>query len=410
MNTEERRLSHWLHAQTPQPPRLVSVDDIAARVRRVRPPAYRRWAPVLAAACVVLVAVAIALVVSANSSNPSHPVAPATTSPTTPPSTSSNSPKPSASPTAPAGISVGPWGATTLGGTAAHGIPLAGDRDSLYVNDGTAILRLDAASGAVLARRSYPTGAPAQAMIVADALWTTQAGSGGTVLVRGLDLNTLTPVAAVTVHVPGVNRSTGAAALEVNAKDGRLYVGVNNTVAVIDAASRQIIHEYQNIAGAMADLAVSPDDTRLYVTSPIPNSTDSSLTVLNPDTGAAIVGPIHLGGGTGIEGIAASAGGIWLQTGSGMTAWLDFRPTSELTRPVGPLTTAGGGFATTSTVTTNVVWLGGSTKLACADPARSVPASACRPHTATPPTSRASPSPAITCSPTTWLTPDPANS
>ena len=369
MNTEERRLSDWLHTQTPEPPCPVSVDDIAARARRGRrAAAYRRWVPVLAAACVVFVAVAIALVVAANSSNRSHPVAPATTSPTPPPSTSSKSPKPSASPTAPAGMSIGPWGAATVGGAAAHDIPLAGDQDSLYVNDGKAIFRLDAASGAVLARRSYPTGAPLQAVIAADALWTTQAGSGGTVLVRGLDLDTLTPVAAVPVHVPGPTRPGDLVPLDANARDSRLYLGIDNTVAAIDATARRVLHQYQVTGGRIADLAVNPDDTRLYITANIANSTDSSLAVVDPATGAAIVNPINLGGGAAFEGIAASAGGIWLQTGSGMTDWLDFHPTSDLTRPVGPLTTAGGGFATTSTVTTNVVWLGGTTKLACADP------------------------------------------
>jgi hypothetical protein len=369
VNTEERRLSDWLHAQTPEPPRPVPVDDIAARARRARPPAYRRWVPVIATACAVLAAVAIALVVSAHVSNRSRPVAPATTSPTAPPS---KSPTPSTSPTVPAGMNIGAWGATTLGGAAAHDIPLAGNQDSLFVNDGKAILRLAPTSGAVLARRSYPGSAQLQALIAADALWTAQASSGGTVKVRGLGLNTLTEVATVTVHMPGRTTVGDLVALDVNAKDRRIYVGINNSIAVIDAAARQIVHQYQITNGLIADLAINPDDTRLYVTANIPNSTDSSLIVLDPDTGATIVNPIHIGGGTGFQGITASTGGIWLETGSGMTNWLNFRPASHLALAGNSfneaLTTGGGGYPVTSTVTASAVWLGGTTKLACADP------------------------------------------
>ena len=271
------------------------------------------------------------------------------------------------SPGVSAGVYVGPWGARTVGGVAGHDIPLAGDRDSLYLSDGTAILRLDPSSGDVLARRIVGAGVLPQAMIVGGALWIVRCGAAAKVIVRGLSLDTLTPVTSIRVPV------TGAVPFDQVAFDavrsaGRLYVGVENAVAVIDAQQRQIMHRYQVRGGLMADLAVSPDDSRLYVTLNVANSMVSRLEVLDPDTGAVTAAPIPLDGGTGFGGITASAGGIWLQTGSGMSDWLNFLPSSNLTRTSQPVTNAGGGLMTTSTVTRGVVWIGGMTKLACADP------------------------------------------
>ena len=52
MNTEERQLAEMLHRITPEPPRRVTVEDIAYRVAsegngagRRRDPRPRRWAP-----------------------------------------------------------------------------------------------------------------------------------------------------------------------------------------------------------------------------------------------------------------------------------------------------------------------------------------------------------------------------
>ena len=77
MNTEERQLADVLHRVTPEPPRRVTVEQVAYRLvsessgprlgrgsRRGREPRPRRgglglsraWAPVLAAAAVVVIA------------------------------------------------------------------------------------------------------------------------------------------------------------------------------------------------------------------------------------------------------------------------------------------------------------------------------------------------------------------
>ncbi len=93
MSTGERQLSEWLHQATPEPPRGITVEDVAARLahahlRGRRALGSRRWAPVLAAAGVAL-AVAVSAVVGAALRTAHHRVLPGargTSSPSAPPS------------------------------------------------------------------------------------------------------------------------------------------------------------------------------------------------------------------------------------------------------------------------------------------------------------------------------------
>ena len=93
MNTEERQLAEMLHRVTPEPPRRVTVEDVAFRLaneagrargghpgaaRAARPrPGHggRGWAPVLAAASVVVVAGASAGIATAMASHHSRQLA-----------------------------------------------------------------------------------------------------------------------------------------------------------------------------------------------------------------------------------------------------------------------------------------------------------------------------------------------
>ena len=113
---------------------------------------------------------------------------------------------------------------------------------------------------------------------------------------------------------------------------------------------------------------MNPAGSRLYVTQDTPGAMNARLDVLDPTTGHPVRPPIRLTGGTGYNGLAASDGGVWIETGTGMTDELDFRPATDLTRSVGPLTSAGGGMVDQHHVYRHVVWISGITKLACADP------------------------------------------
>jgi DNA-binding beta-propeller fold protein YncE len=198
---------------------------------------------------------------------------------------------------------------------------------------------------------------------MAGALWAASTGPGGTVSLRGLDLTTLAPVASITVRVPGGTRAGVLPALTANARDSRLYAGAGHTIAVINATTRRIIRQYQVTGAPIADVAVNPDDTRLYITR---NTPDGPLTVADPDNGTAVGQPVRLPGRGGP--IDASAGGVYLGYGSGMEDWIYFYPATDLARPRGPLATGGGGIPVASTVTASVVWLAGTSMLACADP------------------------------------------
>ena len=121
MNTEERQLAEMLHRVTPEPPRRVTVEDVAFRVasepgreprsRRGSPWRNRGWTPVLAALSVFAIAGASAGIATVATSHHGHGGAP---SDGTPPVTASMSSSPSQT-QAPTGkplrVAGGMWGA-----------------------------------------------------------------------------------------------------------------------------------------------------------------------------------------------------------------------------------------------------------------------------------------------------------
>ncbi len=287
---------------------------------------------------------------------------PAATSPSHPSRTAS------ASPAAP--IRLGGWGkAVPVGGAAAHATPLAGDRDSLFVAAGPAILRLDPSTGAVLARRRLGNrGAPGPgpAVISAGALWRPHLTATGRVVVRALSLRTLRPQAAVRLSL---SAGAGDEVHLTASRNDRLYVGGRHAVAVIDTRTARLLRRFRVTAGSVSDIAVNPAGTRLYVTLNPGSLTNARLEILDPKTGDARRPSIRLTSGGGYRGLAASDGGVWIETGAGGTGdALDFRPAGDLSRPLGPLTTAGGGWSTSVAVYRDVVWVSGITRVACADP------------------------------------------
>ena len=267
-------------------------------------------------------------------------------------------------------VAVGPWGALPVGGPAAHGRPLAGDRSSLYVSDGAELFRVDPITGLVLARRSDLGAAARQAVLSGGALWTISATGGasrGAAELRALNLATLAPIATVTITIPDV-ASVQDAVLDSDRHGNRLFVAIATTISVIDTTTHKLIGQYPVSGGQIAGIAINPDDTRLYVTVNRPNSGASAIVLLDPDTGRSIRAAVLLDGGTGWDGIHASSGGIWLLTGSGTTYYLIFHAATDLNGHGIGAATAGGGWPVTSTVTDSVVWIGGTSNIACADP------------------------------------------
>ena len=110
MTTEERQLAEMLHRITPEPPRRVTVEDVAFRLAaslagkepRRRLTSRRGWAPALAAASVVVIAGASAGLATALTSQGSHGHAPGGGTPLSSASSQNSPPTPSsASPRSP---------------------------------------------------------------------------------------------------------------------------------------------------------------------------------------------------------------------------------------------------------------------------------------------------------------------
>ena len=264
-----------------------------------------------------------------------------------------------------AGRAVGPWKATTVGGAIGHAKPLAGTHRSLYLRDNRELVRVDVATGRAEARKRMGS-TPGRLLIVGGLVWDIPSStSSGRLLLVGLNPMTLDRIK--TVSLPGVGPPGQLIGSAADARGQRLYVGVGKTIFVVGTRRRHLVARYLAPGPSISALALSPNRTRLYVTWNIPNGARSGLAALDPRTGAALAGPVLFYGGSTVSSV--SAGGVWLANGQGMTQTLTFHPADNLAQRIATAATyAGGGWIVDSTVDDDVVWIGGTTTLACADP------------------------------------------
>jgi len=387
MNPEERRLSELLHRVAPEPPRRVTVEDVAFRMAntagqsRARSPRSRPglrllgrgWAPALAAASVVVVAglSAGAAVVLTSHHSPTSPgngnVVNPTPSASSAPATSaapSQSTTPAATAKSPVAIPGGPWAAELLDGghqTLTQG-SLTGSGDSLYAYSSGYLVRLDPATGSVLAQTPFSSAVPNPPVIVGNTVWTVLGYSGGNVTLRGFDATTLAVVRTVLVPAFGQVSSDAQGVLAAS-PDGRLYVAAGITVAVVDPSSGQVIRRFDLTAGTAGSVAVSPDGTTLYIGV-------GSFQLLVYDIGSGTEkgsSTMNIGGPGG--NLVATSGGVWGTIGVGMSEWVWFAPDGDLRFAHRESTGAGAGFGSLPSYSGGVVWIGGSQTVECANPA-----------------------------------------
>jgi hypothetical protein len=382
VNTEEQQLAEMLRRVAPEPPRPVTVEDVAFRLapdpagsgRRRRKPRSswgRSWAPVLAAASVIVVAGAsagIATVVSSHrspasftggvSSSPSSPKAPASVS------SPASSVRPTSAQTTfpPERVANGMWGAELINRDSFNQDSLTSGAGSLYAVSQGYLNRINPATGDVVASAPYATASVANPPVVTgNTVWVVWSYAGSSVVLRGYDSKTLTQVASVTVPVSG-QLSTVADGVLTAGSGGYLYLAAGSSVAVVDPGTRQL-NRIRVPAGPVSSVAISPDGSKLYV------STGAlDLLTYNPATGAELGSSTVPGLTSTVSNLMATSGGVWGTSGVGMTQWAWFAPDGDLTRMVRLGAGAGAGLDSIAVYSGGTVWIGGSHTLICASP------------------------------------------
>jgi hypothetical protein len=391
VNTEERKLGDLLHRITPEPPRRVTVEQVAYRLvsdprlgRRPRGresagPRPRRGgrvfsralAPVLAAAAVVVIAGAsagIAVLANSHHTPPSSAGgAPASSAISSATATASSSPSQTSSSTqqtTPATRIVGgPWDAALINHQTFSQGSLVSANGSLYAFGTGTLDRIDPATGNIAATAQANPPLQNPPVIIGDTVWVLWSYSGGNVVLHAFDAQTLAPTRSVLVPAIGAVAASGGSNVVTSGPDGHLYVAAGDTVAVVNPDNGQLIRRIYLTAGTSDSVAVSPDGSRLYV------GVRGTKVLIYDLSSDIVITSSSLSSGQIVGNLVATSGGVWGTTGVGMSEWTWFAPSGDLTRAVRIGYGAGAGFASFPSYSGGVVSVGGSHALSCANPA-----------------------------------------
>jgi hypothetical protein len=413
---EEQRLAEMLHRVTPEPPRRITVEDVAIRMANeatrsarsrsarsgsarsgpVRPGSGRRgpgrrgsggpgrdgerrgpWIPLLAAASVLAAVAASAGIAVALTGHHTSSTGPASgsTSAASRGTPSSIAQSVSTGPTQnstqvngkgmpPTPLAGGPWGAELITSDQLTPGTLVGSGNSLYAVTSSYLLRIDASSGVVTNQVSYPAAVPGQPPVIdGNTVWLVWSYGGGSVVLRGYDAKTLAQTGSITVSSSGSLAGTPAGIVAA-APGGNLYVAAGNSVAVVNPSSGSVIKRIAVSDGPAASVAVTPDGNTLYA------GTDGRVTYelgeYDTATGQRVSAWDESSGVP--ANLVATSAGAWATTGIEMVEQVWFVPVSDLSsaRPVSKA--ANGGSASVPTVADGAVWFGGQRSLVCLDP------------------------------------------
>jgi hypothetical protein len=389
VNTEERQLAEMLHQVTPEPPRRVTVEDVAFRLaneagrargghrepRARRGPARirgRSWAPVLAAASVVVVAGASAGIAQlashhSHTNSPGDGMPPSSASVST--STTPSQPSTSAGPTwPPERVASGMWAAELINRQSFTQASLAAGTSgggSLYAISQGFLDRISPVTGEVITEVPYTSPIPDfpnRPVVTGSTVWVLSSYSGSSVVLTGYNGTTLTPAGTVTVPVSGQVSSAPQGVL-TNGPNGDLYVAAGSAVAMVNPQTHQVIKRIPT-SGQVSSVAVAPDGSKVYVA-----AGSFELLTYNPATGAQLGSSAMADIGSAGGNLVATSGGVWGTVGVGMTEWVWFAPNGDLTQVIRVSQGPGAGLDSVPTFSGGAVWIGGSQKLACANPA-----------------------------------------
>jgi PQQ-like domain len=387
VSMEERKLAELLHRIAPEPPRPVTVEQVAYRLvtdrqprprrsrlgrepRLRRPSLSRAWAPVAAAAAVVVIAGASVGIAELASSHHTSPSGAAPASSTFSSGTASSSPSQTSistgQPQPGTAIPGAPWNAQLIDHQAVFPDSLVSADGSLYLYGNGTLDRIDPATGAVIDTAQYSPPILNPPVVVGNTVWVVSAYNGGNVAVlHGYDASTLAQTSSLQVPAIGPVAS-GSQGVLTSGPNGNLYVAAGEIVAVVNPATGQVTNRIQVLAGTASSVAVSPDGSRLYVG--INSSGSFKLLVYDLPSDIEVGSSTLTSGGSGGN-LVATSGGVWGTTGSGHSEWVWFAPGGNLNKAVQVGRGAGGGFAAYPSYSDGVVWVGGSGDLVCASPA-----------------------------------------
>jgi len=403
VNTEERQLAEMLHRVTPEPPRGVTVEDIAFRLaneagsraprgghreprprrrpargsrgpsRRGRGGAGRGWAPVLAAASVVVVAGASAGIATALSSHHSPAGSSQDGMPTS--SASVSSPPASTTPTSPSTsngatwppeqVADGMWGAELINRQTFTQASLVAGNGSLYAFSPGFLDRISPVTGNGLAHVPYNSpiaGFPNRPVLTGNTVWVLSSYAGSSVVLAGYNGSTLASAGTISVPVSGQVASAPEGVL-TSGSDGYLYVAAGSAIAVVNPQTRQVIRQIP-VSGTVSSVAVAPGGSKVYA-----GTGAFQLTAYDPATGARLGSSAVSGIGSFGGNLVATPGGVWGTMGIGMSEWVWFAPNGNLSRVVRVSQGPGAGLDSVPSYSGGVVWIGGSQELACVNPA-----------------------------------------
>jgi len=385
VNTEEQQLAEMLHRVAPEPPRRVTVEDVAFRLadqagrsgRRHREPRARRggwswgwgWAPVLAAASVFVVAGASAAVVDVVTSHHAPSSSGSVINPTSPPAsthsaTATQRPSSTGQPSwPPQRVANGMWGAELITHDTFNQDSLTSGNGSLYAISEDYLDRIDPATGNVVDNVRASTAVTNSPIITGNTVWLVSSYAGHSVVLDGYDGKTLARVASVTVPVSEQVSTTSSGVLTTGS-GGYLYVAAGRSVVVLNPSTRHVVKQISVPAGPVGSVAVSPDGSKLYVSVGAVELLTYSLAT-DEQLGSSAMTDITSSAGN----LVATTGGVWGTAGVGMSEWTWFAPDADLTRVVRIGTGAGGGLVSAPAVSGGTVWVGGSHTLECASPA-----------------------------------------
>jgi outer membrane protein assembly factor BamB len=383
VNTEERQLSDLLHRLTPEPPRRVTVEDIAFRLasqaghghggghRQSRPRRFggRGLVPALAAAAVVAVAglSAGAAVLLSHHSSPPNASGGGTTATSAPASVSSSAPATplqvsSGTPIGASAIPDGPWNAELIDHhTFTQDSLVAGDGSLFAISPGS-LDRIDPATG-VVAGVPVSSTVPGPPVVSGHTVWVASYQPGGVVDLQGYNASTLAQVHSWQVTAIGPFSSTPEGVLAAG-PDGTLFVAAGLTVVAVDPSTGFPMHRYFLHTNPASSVAISPDGNTLYVGSGSGPFTMDTFDV----AGGTVTGQSHYNIGGAGGNLVATPGGVWGTVGTGMSEWVWYAPQGDMARASRVGQGAGAGLASVPVYSGGHIWIGGGQTLVCADP------------------------------------------